>query len=539
MGMKRFSAPPALGSHHPPSHQPPPPLTDDVSITFPAPSSSSSSSPSQAILLHHHHHQHHHHAKGKGSHPPPSQQQQQQQQSKHQQFNNQHHKHSSHQHKHHTSPHHHHHQHHHHNHLNHHHHHHHHLNHLAQHDTGKRVKTEQTFESLFDTETHSDVTVNVNGDEYLFHAHRMVLAMKSEVFAAMLTKLDNNSSDNSNNRKTTTTTTTTTQDLEIPGGVLGDSRAVLHVHEDAECSQVFSRFLYFLYSGSVWLHPDYVLPLCRLAHRYQVRALKDHCQSYILQVLAKSCHSPPPGANHNNNNTNSTITHNHCPSSLSLTPSPNANSPPPYMGLGFSLDVVCDIYEDEAFEGDVRQTAHRLLCCQFRQLVRSERWPRCSVASVCGLISGDGCNVEENVILMAATDFMKKRQLSDKKQIEDILSHIRYPRLNRRVLYHLQKNGSFQNFPHIQDLMVRALMFHSFRDLPEAKDDFRGTQFRPRMSSSSNASPNRRASMHVATCGLSDGHPEEADLSDSDYSLEPLTGVAPVTAVAQIRQSQV
>ena len=417
---------------------------------------------------------------------------------------------------------------------NHHHHNHNHHQHQPHHDhdpSSKRVKTEQTFESLFDKETHSDVTISVNSDEYVFHAHRMILEMKSEVLASLLAKLADK------------------PDIEVMvvSAAGRPGVPVLHVQEDPECSHVFSRFLYFLYSGAVWLHQDYVLPLFRLAHKYGVKPLRTHCETYILQVLAKSCGSSSSSSssspnnrtqhnhNHNNNNSNSgshnhnVIHHNHSPSNTLLT-SPNANSPP-YAGSGFRLEVVCDLYEDEAYEGDVQQTAYRLLCCQFRQLVRTERWLRCGVRTVCSLIASDSCNVEENLILVSATDYMKRNNLSDKKQIEDILSLIRYPRLNRRVLYHLQKNGSFKNFPHIQELMLNAMMYHSFKDLPEARDDFVGAQFRPRMSSGS--SPNRRASMHVATVG--DGYPETTAFPESAYSLGP---VAPVT-LTHSRQSQV
>ena len=416
----------------------------------------------------------------------------------------------------------------------HHHHHHHHLHHPD--PSSKRVKTEQTFESLFDKETHSDVTISVNSDECVFHAHRMILEMKSDVFAAMLTKLSHHHHHHHQHGNK--------PDIEVT--VSGTARAgipVLHVQEEPECCQVFSRFLYFLYSGAVWLHQEYVLPLFRLAHKYGVQSLRQHCQTYILQVLAKSCNSPSSSIgghafNHNNNNNNNNNNssgngHNHSPSNTLLT-SPNANSPP-YAGSGFCLDTVCDLYEDDVYEGDIQQTAFRLLCCQFRQLVRTERWLRCRVRTVCRLIGSDSCNVEENLILVSATDFMKRNNLSDKKQIEDILSLIRYPRLHRRVLYHLQKNGSFNNFPHIQELMLDAMKYHSFKDLPEAKDDFVGAQFRPRMSGGGGGSPGRRASAHVSS--VTDSCPEATVFAESAYSLDPASPMA--LTHTRSRQSQV
>ncbi|KAL8588974.1 hypothetical protein ACOMHN_065756 [Nucella lapillus] len=384
--------------------------------------------------------------------------------------------------------------------------------------SSKRVKTEQTFESLFDKESHSDVTINVNMDEGVFHAHRMVLEVKSDVLGAMLAKLMNHH-----------------QPGDLRPTTVGGSRGpVLHVQEDPECSRVFSRFLYFMYSGAVWLHQEYVLPLFRLASKYGVQSLRQHCHTYILQVLAKSCHSSSSHCHHhnNNNNNNNNTAHNHSTSNTAVTVPPNANCPPPYAGSGFPLHVVCDLYEEQDYEGDIRQTAFRLLCCQFRQLVRTERWLRFAAPSVCSFIASDSCSVEENLILVSATDYMKRNNLADKKRIEEILSLIRYPRLNRRVLYHLHKNGSFKNFPHIQELMLNAMKYHCFKDLPEAKDDFVGSQFRPRMSQG--GSPNRRASTHVAS--LTDNQSEATVFAESAYSLDPSS---PMALAPSSRHSQV
>nr|KAG5713576.1 hypothetical protein BaRGS_024624 [Batillaria attramentaria] len=387
----------------------------------------------------------------------------------------------------------------------------------------KRVKTEQTFESLFDKETHSDVVVSVNADEFVFHAHRMILEMKSDVLAGLLARMAEKPD---------------IETMAVSGG--RPPVPVLHLQEDPDCSQVFSRFLYFLYSGAVWLHQEYVLPLYRLAHKYGVKPLLAHCETYILQVLAKSCSAPAShsnsrsGYNHHHHNHNHNHNHNqnhhHTPTTNTTFTSSNANSPP-YAGSGFPLEAVCDLYEDEVFVGDIQQTSFRVLCCQFRHLVRTERWSKCRVRTVCELISSDSCSVEENLILVSATDYMKRNNLSDKKQIEDILSKIRYPRLNRRVLYHLQKNGSFKNFPYVQELMLDAMKFHCFKDLPEAREDFVGVQYRPRISNTS--SPQRRASLQVAS--TVDAYPEATIVNESAYSLEP---AVPMTVVTHSRQSQ-
>ena len=280
----------------------------------------------------------------------------------------------------------------------------------------KRVKTSQSFESLFDNETLSDVMVNINDGEYVFSAHKMILGMKSSILAAMLNELSPTEND----------------------------RPVLYIHENTECSAVFCRFLYFIYSGSVWLHRDYVIALQKLADKYDVQALVHHCESFITQIL-------------NNTMAGCDIS-----------------------SRGFPLHTVCEIHEDTFQSIDVRDLAFKVLCMCFKDLVLSDKWPSCSYQLVCDLLKSEYCQAEENIILTSATEWMKKNNLNDKSRIEDILTNIKYPLLHRRVLYHMQKNGAFKNFPRVQELLNNAVKYHCFKDVPEAQDEFIGIQFTPR-----------------------------------------------------------
>ncbi|KAK3578209.1 hypothetical protein CHS0354_020578, partial [Potamilus streckersoni] len=281
----------------------------------------------------------------------------------------------------------------------------------------KKVKTNQSFESLFDNETLSDVIIKINNGQYMFNAHKMILGMKSDFLAAKLN--------------------------ELPP-CEKDEKPVLCIEEPPECSEVFSRFLYFIYSGAVWLHRDYVIALQRLADKYAVRPLLQHCESYITQIL---------------NDT--------------LCDCDNLQ--------GFPMEVICDIQEGTFQSEEVRNLAFQVLCVHFRRLVQSDRWKQCNFNLVCNLLKNDTCQAEENVILTSATDWMKKNNLNDKSRIEDILINIRYPMLNRRVLYHLQKNGAFSNFPRVQELVNNAIKYHCFKDIPEAMDEFVGAQYQARI----------------------------------------------------------
>ncbi|XP_060601923.1 BTB/POZ domain-containing protein 17-like [Ruditapes philippinarum] len=285
-------------------------------------------------------------------------------------------------------------------------------------DGSKRVKTSTSFESLFDSETLSDLTINVNNGQHVFNAHKMIIGLKSDILAAMLNEL-------------------------TPGSSEGE-KPTLCVQEPEECANVFSRFLYFIYSGTVWLHRDYVIALQRLADKYEIQALLQHCENYITQIL------------------NNTLAGCDIPT------------------RGFPVETVCMLQEDALQSTEVKDLAFKVLCFCFRDVATSERWPMCSWQLVCDLLKSEYCQAEENVILTSATDWMKKNNLNDKARIEDILINIKYPLLHKRVLYMMQKNGAFKNFPRVQELLNNAVKYHCFKDIPEAHDDFVGPQFTPR-----------------------------------------------------------
>ncbi|KAK0049225.1 BTB/POZ domain-containing protein 17 [Biomphalaria pfeifferi] len=289
-------------------------------------------------------------------------------------------------------------------------------------DGSKKVKTTQSFEPLFNSESLSDIVLDVNRGEAVFHAHKTIVGLKSERLAALITSLATTPSDNS-------------------------SKPVLHLQEAPECSAVFSRFLYFIYSGAVWLHRDYVVPLFKLSVKYGVNALANHCENYILQLLNKC-----------------------------MAVDINCANPPPTL----SVTTVCDLYEESVYREETRRMAFNVLARRFVDLIHTERWITCEWLTVRDLLRCDECLCEENLILVAATDWMKRNKLQDKGRIQEILSSIRYPRLPRRVLYHLYTAASFKNFPQVQDLIEAAIRYHCFKDVPEAQDEFTGLQYRAR-----------------------------------------------------------
>ena len=104
----------------------------------------------------------------------------------------------------------------------------------------------------------SDVTLEVGGVRY--PAHRYVLAMQSTVFKAMLT---------GNNWKEA-------------------AEAEVHLVEDDEsCELHFKTFLKFFYTGRVKVKSDNILPLLKMAEKYDVSSLKSGCASFIENEIGK------------------------------------------------------------------------------------------------------------------------------------------------------------------------------------------------------------------------------------------------------------
>ncbi|KAK3789581.1 hypothetical protein RRG08_016259 [Elysia crispata] len=364
---------------------------------------------------------------------------------------------------------------------------------------GDKVKAAQSFEALFNSEKLSDFLLDVNQGLYVFHAHKMIVGLKSERLAALITTSASSGGGGVSNSNTSGSLSTSVHNY-ISGGnntstftagnAMGDKgksspcespgsgciKPTLYLQETPECGAVFGRFLYFIYSGAVWLHRDYVLPLHALSVKYGVAALASHCENYIQQLLHKCLQAFDATS-----------------SAANQSASGTAKTAQP-AGTLLSATAVCDVYESgwDMFSEGTRRDAFSVLTRRFPELCHTERWAGCVWATVRDLLRSDACACDENVMLVAATDWMKRTRLQDKARIQELLSSIRYPRLPRRVLYHLYTTASFRNFPPVQALIEAAIRYHCFRDVPEARDEFTGRQYRAR--------GGRPASRHVV-CG--------------------------------------
>lgn len=116
----------------------------------------------------------------------------------------------------------------------------------------------ERFCSLYNNERLSDVVLHVG--EERFYAHKFMLITCSEVFEAML---------NEERWKEA-------------------SQPEIKLTEEEECIPVFSIFLKYLYSGSIGLTTDNVLPILLLADKYSVPALSVVCVEYMTRHIVES-----------------------------------------------------------------------------------------------------------------------------------------------------------------------------------------------------------------------------------------------------------
>ncbi|XP_067676062.1 BTB/POZ domain-containing protein 17-like isoform X1 [Haliotis asinina] len=114
------------------------------------------------------------------------------------------------------------------------------------------------FSALYNSSNLSDLVLRVGRDRY--YSHRFILITASDVFEAML-----------NQRRWVES-----QEPEID------------LTEDPECAPVFGMFLRYLYSGSVQVSTDTVLPILLLADKYSITTLRESCIEYMMRHIVES-----------------------------------------------------------------------------------------------------------------------------------------------------------------------------------------------------------------------------------------------------------
>ncbi|XP_076448704.1 uncharacterized protein LOC143285372 [Babylonia areolata] len=113
---------------------------------------------------------------------------------------------------------------------------------------------------MFSQAEMSDVQLKVG--VHLFHAHKLILSMNSDVFRTMLT------------------------DDKWPDA----RKPCIVLSEEPECEEVFGDFLQYLYTGRVQLTNTCVLAVLTLADKYNIYELGRECKNY----MATHCHASLP-----------------------------------------------------------------------------------------------------------------------------------------------------------------------------------------------------------------------------------------------------
>ncbi|KAK7493778.1 hypothetical protein BaRGS_00014919 [Batillaria attramentaria] len=129
--------------------------------------------------------------------------------------------------------------------------------------SGQKVDNSlSTLQKLFQLYSKADLCdVQLQVENNIFHAHKLILSMSSDVFKTMLT------------------------DAKWPDA----RKARIVLSEEPECVQVFSEFVQYMYTGSIHLSNISVLPVLTLADKYNIHDLSNVCKQYMVT----HCHATP------------------------------------------------------------------------------------------------------------------------------------------------------------------------------------------------------------------------------------------------------
>ncbi|KAG7464655.1 hypothetical protein MATL_G00167870 [Megalops atlanticus] len=216
--------------------------------------------------------------------------------------------------------------------------------------------------SLFDSPEFSDVQLEVNGSQS-FQAHRLLLVTQSSVFRTMLSSPHWNSSK---------------QDM-------------VSLVEDEQCVPHFAGFLRYFYTGTVELDVDSAMPVCVLADKYDMAALRECCQEFMVRNVA----------------------------------SPAA----------FNQAVPWRRYSALAGLAQLREACDEFLARNVDTAARSPGWASMEEEQLCALLQrSDLVTESEAALLAAAAAWLRPRP----ERAAHVLRHIRLPMIHPDELYQYQ-----------------------------------------------------------------------------------------------------
>ncbi|XP_043533874.1 BTB/POZ domain-containing protein 17-like [Chiloscyllium plagiosum] len=227
-------------------------------------------------------------------------------------------------------------------------------------------KLMETISKLLNNNQLSDINLVVNR-KLALKAHRFVLAVHSDVFKSML------------------------DSKHWPDSV----DHVVHLTEDEDCLAHFEEFVSYLYSGTITLNTENVLPLHVLSEKYNVQELRESSQSFMLA------------------NVTSPSTYNH-----TITWHKYAN----LIGLR-QLEEEC----------------LRFITWNTNTVIKSPDWTLLEPYQLSALLQRSDMVVEDEVVLFQA---LVSWLSLHPNHAEEMLAHIRYPMMPPEKLFDLLSPGS-------------------------------------------------------------------------------------------------
>ena len=338
--------------------------------------------------------------------------------------------------------------------------------------------------SLFKKRVFSDIKLTL-GDK-MYPAHRLVLCSASQVFAKML---DSNWAES--------------------------KKEVLELEEEDECVKVFDRFLKYLYSGSIIISENYVIPLFMLADKYDVSALYEECVKVItndLKVYTASTtnlhmiFTQPPqsptsresGSSGSGSDTSESedvnVAVEEAPQNLVRvvshpTPSTSSSSNRMRTFLAgcevFPLAMVVKLY---TFCNDRRITEAALYNLEARisnQIFLDNLmvWNELDQQLIISMLEDDHFYCDESHLFKAAKSWLEYDELRQSDAIKaEVLSKVRYPIMDVGRLYEVESDAVVKDFKVAKDLVHEALRYKLFCQLPNAKqqEKWEGKLYQPR-----------------------------------------------------------
>ena len=344
---------------------------------------------------------------------------------------------------------------------------------------------------LYNKPDTSDLKLIVG--ENCYYAHRNILSAASEVFATMLNESWSERSSND-----------------------------LVLHEDPECTKVFERFLYFIYSGNIVLSETYVVSLFMLADKYNIKNLYDECIKVIENGL-KVFMVPE----YRINRPSTSFQHHYSPAVASSASSSDSSDSSDFFecdGIEAPLSVP-EAAVDDSFRiagsssslppGDSNKTKmiasetfpvsvvmKMLLYCHNDRVHRaalfnlearvgnqicqgnySAIWNDLEVELVVKILADSRFCYPEYSLFEATKEWLLVRDERETPQtIELVLGQIRFPLLSTTQLYNVMKDPVVKKSPKIIGLVEEAIKYKLFVDCctSDDKEKWSGPQFEPR-----------------------------------------------------------